>query len=72
MQETLDKPPLEDQEGDKERRDDHQRCCCQERPLRANFSQLGKAYQPGCQRAAFVAVGDDQRPEEFIPVPGYR
>ena len=71
MQETLDKPPLEDQEGDEERGNDHECCCCKERPLRANFSQLSKTHQPGCKWAAFVAVGDDQRPEEFIPVPGY-
>jgi len=72
MHETLDELALEDEEDDEQGGDDQQGGRGQQGPLGADLAQLGEAHQARGQRAGFVAVGDHQRPQEFVPVPGHR
>ncbi len=72
MQETLYELPLKDEKEDEERGNDDDGAGGHERPLRANLAALGEHGESNCEWAAVLAVGDDQRPEEIIPVKAHR
>src|SRR5690606_3939741 len=68
-QERLDELALEDQEGDQERCDRHQGRSAYDRNVDAAF-RSPEQRQSDRQRSSRDGVGDDQGPQEVVPVGG--
>ena len=65
--EALHELALEQQEADQQRRRGHQRRGADDRPVDALVAR-GEHLQADGQRARLDRVGDDQRPQEIVPV----